>query len=170
MERLRQFVFVCSLTLICAPAAALGSEAGGASGSKTDWVQVEKVEVRWSVVGPVVLLGVFNRAVPVFVDPTVAESIHSVLSGQPTQRPLTHELMQRMLQSLDAKVTRVYVTLQANTYYGDLRISVRGEEKVYDSRSSDAIALAIHFKAPIFLPKALVESNGVEMEGGGSAT
>ncbi len=152
---------------IFALAAPLAAAAGGAGAPETsEWVRVEKVEVRMSVVGPVVLLAVYNRAIPIFVDPTVAESIQSVLSGEKTPRPLTHELMRRVVDELGGKVAEVRITLKGSTFYGDLKLAARGTEKVFDSRSSDAIALAIHFKAPIMVPRQLLETNGIDLEQG----
>jgi bifunctional DNase/RNase len=61
-------------------------------------------------------------------------------------------------QSLDIGSAR----LQDGTYRGALTIDVAGKPKVFDARSSDAIALAVRFKAPILLDPSLVESVGVE--------
>ena len=66
-------------------------------------MRIENVEVRVSPVGPVVLLKVRNKAIPVFVDAVVAESIQSALTGKKTPRPLTHELMRTVLEAFDGK-------------------------------------------------------------------
>jgi uncharacterized protein len=137
-----------------------------AATADSQWVQVEKVDVRWSVVGPVVLLVVHNRAIPIFVDPTVAESIQSVLSGEKTPRPLTHELMRRVVAELGARVAQAQIVLKASTYYAVLKLIVGGVEKDFDSRSSDAIALAVLFNAPIVVPRQLLDSNGIALEQG----
>ena len=70
--------------------------------------------------------------------------------------------MHTILDSLDAKVTQAVSTLKDGTFYGALTILVGGKPKVFDSRSSDAIALAIRFKAPILLDQALLDSAGVD--------
>ena len=54
-------------------------------------VLIQQVEVRLSEVGPVVLLMAENKAIPVFVDATVAESIHAALTGGKLRRPFTHD-------------------------------------------------------------------------------
>lgn len=127
-------------------------------------VRIQKVEVRISAAGPVVLLGVGNRAIPVFVDAIVAESIHAALAGRKTARPLTHDLMHSILGAFDGKVSQVIVTLKGQTYYGALTVVLHDSTKIFDSRSSDAIALAIHFKAPILVDQELLDSNGIELE------
>src|SRR6185503_12583973 len=86
-------------------------------------VRVENVEVRQSPLGPVVLLKVRNKAIPVFVDAVVAESIQSALTGKKTPRPLTHELMRTVLEAFDGKVTQVVVTLKDRTFYAALTVA-----------------------------------------------
>jgi bifunctional DNase/RNase len=128
-----------------------------------DHVRVQSVEVAASAVGPVVLLKIDNKAIPVFVDQTVAESIHAALTRRKLPRPLSHDLMRTILESYGGKVTQVVVTLRESTFYGALSIDVGGDAKVFDSRSSDAIALAIHFSAPILVGRSLLESAGRDL-------
>lgn len=125
-------------------------------------VRVQNVEVIASPVGAVVVLKLRDKSIPVFVDSLVAISIRSALAGEAPARPLSHDLMQTILESLDAKVTQAVITLKDGTFYGALTIDVAGKPKVFDCRSSDAIALAVRFKAPILLDPSLVESAGVE--------
>jgi len=131
-------------------------------------VVIEEVEVRLSDHGPVVLLTVGDKAIPIFVDPTVAGSIHGALSGQKFPRPLSHDLMHTILKAYGVNVDRVLITLKDEIYYGTLTLSVNGQTRQFDSRSSDAIALAIHFKTPIVVGKDLLDSAGqpFEEEGG----
>jgi bifunctional DNase/RNase len=123
-------------------------------------VKIQDVEVRLSDHGPVVLLRAEDRVIPIFVDPTVAGSIHGALTGQKLRRPLSHDLMHSILDAFGGKVTQVVITLQDGTYYGALSVAVKDAIKVFDSRSSDAIALAIHFKAPILVGRDLLDSAG----------
>jgi bifunctional DNase/RNase len=88
-------------------------------------VRIESVEVRVSPVGPVVLLKVRNKAIPVFVDAVVAESIQGALTGKKTPRPLTHDLMRTVLEAFDGKVTQVVVTLKERTFYAALTVTVQ---------------------------------------------
>lgn len=127
---------------------------------ESDEVVIEKVEVRISEHGPVVLLEVGEKAIPIYVDPTVAGSIHGALSGEKFPRPLSHDLMHTILDAYGVSVDRVFITLKDGIYYGTLTLSINGDTKEFDSRSSDAIALAIHFKTPIVVGKELLESAG----------
>jgi len=52
------------------------------------------------------------------------------------------------------------ITLHDGTYYGALTVSVQGQVKTFDSRSSDSIAFAVHFKAPIIVGRDLLNSAG----------
>ena len=131
--------------------------------SEAPKVRVQSVEVISSPVGPVVVLKIRNKAIPVFVESLVAHSIQGALAGQAPARPLSHDLMHTILESLDAKVTQAGITLKDGTFYGALTIVVGGTPKVFDSRSSDAIALAIRFKAPILLDQSLLDSIGVDL-------
>lgn len=130
------------------------------SQSLSDEVVIEKVEVQISDHGPVVLLLVGAKAIPIFVDPTVAGSIHGALSGQKFPRPLSHDLMHTILEAYGVRVDRVVITLKDGIYYGTMTLSMNGEIKKFDSRSSDAIALAIHFHTPIVVDRTLLESAG----------
>jgi bifunctional DNase/RNase len=138
----------------------LACGAGEARKGEEGMVRVEHVEVRATAMGPVVLLRVQNKAIPIFVDSVVAESIQGALTGQKYPRPLTHDLMRAVLEGLDAKVTRVVITLKGPTYYADLTVLARGTAKVFDSRSSDAIALAVHFNAPMLVSQELIDKAG----------
>lgn len=158
MDRFRIFLIACAMAgaVLAEPAVSIAAEQAQ--------VRVENVEVRVSAVGPVVLLKVQNKAIPIFVDAVVAESIHGALSGQKHKRPLTHDLMRTILEGFDGKVTQVVVTLKDRIFYAALTVTVGKTTKVFDSRSSDAIALAIHFKAPILVPRELIDSSGLELE------
>jgi bifunctional DNase/RNase len=141
------------------PLASMGDVAT-APPENSSQVQIREVEVRLSDHGPVVLLKAEERAIPIFVDPTVAGSIHSALTGQKLRRPLSHDLMHSILDAFGGRVTQVIITLKDGVYYGALSVSVKDAIKVFDSRSSDAIALAVHFKAPIIVGRDLLESAG----------
>ena len=54
-------------------------------------------------------------------------------------------------------MTHVTIKLKEQIYYGELAVVIQGDLKVFDSRSSDAIALAIHFDAPIYVEKELFD-------------
>ena len=146
-------------TMVCAGDGVMAQD------TDTGLVRIERVEVHGSLVGPVVLLIAQNRAIPIFVDAVVATSIQSALSGEKLARPLTHDLMRSILEGFDGTVSRVVIMLKEQTYYADLSVLVAGKTKVFDSRSSDAIALATHFKAPMLVPRELLDRVGAELDG-----
>ena len=152
------------LRIVAAAAMLFGLPACAAEPEADASVRIESVEVVLSTLGPVVLLKAESKAIPVFVDHTVAESIHAALTRRRLPRPLSHDLMRTILESYGGKVTQVVVTLKGSTYYGALSVDLGGEAKVFDSRSSDAIALAIHFSAPILVSRELLETAGKVLE------
>lgn len=162
MRIARGFLAVCAAAMLAGPlpAAARAADKSAPSGE----IRIERVEVRFSSVGPVVLLMAQGRAIPIFVDGVVAESIRSALDGRRPPRPLTHDLMHDVLKGFEAEVTKVVITFKGRIYYGALSVRMGDREKVFDSRSSDAIALAVHFKAPILVSQELLDSAGVPLE------
>lgn len=132
--------------------------------SHPDRVKIAQVTVRISDHGPVVLLQAEGRTIPIFVDLTVALSIQSALNGEKLPRPMSHDLMHTILDAYGGKVTQTVITLKDGTYYGALTVALKDQVKVFDSRSSDSIALAVHFKAPILVGRDLLESAGKASE------
>ena len=130
----------------------------------SDPVTITHVDVRLSDHGPVVLLQAEGKVIPIFVDMTVAVSIQGVLKGEKLPRPLSHDLMHAILQTFGGTVTQTVITLKGGTYYGALSVTLRDEVKTFDSRSSDSIALAIHFNAPIIVGRDLLNSAGRVLE------
>lgn len=158
-----RFLVVCiGVAFLLASVSAVADDAPKSTAEPGE-IRVQNIEVRLSQAGPVVLLRVRNKAVPVFVDALVAESIQGALTGKKPPRPLSHDLMHTVLEALDAKVSQVVITFKAGIYYGALSVVAGKTTKVFDSRSSDAIALAIRFKAPILVSEELLDSVGVEL-------
>lgn len=155
------------LILLLVAGLVFGASFGNAAGPGQ--VTIENVQVRMTDHGHVVMLKAEGKVIPVFVDPTVALSIHGALSGEKTARPLSHDLMHTILTTMNAKVTQVVITMHGTTYFGALSVATKETTKVFDSRSSDAIALAIHFKAPILVGRDLLDSAGISMKEQGGA-
>lgn len=139
------------------------SLAAGEAAKAAGEVRVDEVQVQLSDRGPVVLLRVGSKAVPVFVDALVAQGIQGALMQEKPPRPLSHDLMTTIIEAFDARVSQVVITEKDATFYGALTIVSGNTPKVFDSRSSDAIALAIRFKAPILLDPRLVDAFGIEL-------
>lgn len=150
-------LLVSALVIVLHSARQLSADEGGGGSAQ---VKIADVQVRLSDHGPVVLLKAEGKVIPIFVDHTVAGSIQGALLGEKLARPLSHDLMHTILESFGGKVTKTVITLKDGTYYGALSVSFKDQEKVFDSRSSDSIALAIHFKAPILVTRDLLDSAG----------
>jgi bifunctional DNase/RNase len=162
MISLKQWVLIGMVAAI----AVAGSRLSADPGPSSDQVQIQDVEVRMSDHGPVVLLKAEEKMVPIFVDATVAGSIQAALTGQKLRRPLSHDLMRSILDSFGGRVTQTVITLKDGVYYGALTVTMKDATKVFDSRSSDSIALAVHFKAPIMVSRELLESAGKRLKEG----
>ena len=147
------------LMLALLPASALGENP-----PPSQQVTIAEVAVRMSDHGPVVLLQAEEHVIPIFVDATVALSIQGALNGERLSRPMSHDLMHSILEAYGARVTQTVITLKEGTYYGTLTVSMKNDVKRFDSRSSDSIALAVHFKAPILVGRDLLESAGKHPE------
>jgi bifunctional DNase/RNase len=116
---------------------------------------------------PIVLLKVEegNRYLPIWIGHPEAGAILMKLQSAELPRPMTHDLLTNVLDSLSARLDRVMVTeLRENTFYAVLHLSRNGEQFEIDSRPSDAIALAVRAEAPIFASRELLEANGIEFE------
>jgi bifunctional DNase/RNase len=134
-----------------------------AEAQESGQVQIRNVEVRLSDHGFVLLLSAEGKVIPIFVDATVAGSIQGALTGHRLKRPLSHDLMRSILEGFGGRVTQTVITLKDGIYYGALTVAMKDSTKIFDSRSSDAIALAIHFKAPIMVGRELLDSAGRHM-------
>ncbi len=97
-----------------------------------------------------------GRVLPIFVGAFEGNAISIAIREIPTARPLTHDLMASLIDKLNGKLDRVVVAdLRENIYFAVLQIEIDGSEITVDSRPSDAIALAMRLKAPIFVAKKL---------------
>jgi bifunctional DNase/RNase len=99
-----------------------------------------------------------QKALPIWIGVFEAEAISRGLEDVVTLRPMTHDLMKQILDTFQASLTRVVISdIKENTFYANLYLNIEGKELVVDSRPSDAIALAVRVKAPIFIAESVVE-------------
>jgi uncharacterized protein len=119
---------------------------------------------------PVVVLETVadKRPLPIWIDVPEARAIALELEHVSLPRPLTHDLIRNILQSVGATLQRVTITeLRNNTYFAQLSLAVRDKVVQVDSRPSDAIAVALRAKAPIFVSaQVLGKSKPVPAQGG----
>jgi bifunctional DNase/RNase len=125
--------------------------------------------VSYDMVGkqPIVLLKTAEgkRYLPIWIGADVANAIMSRLQNSVPPRPMTHDLLQSVVDTLGGSVVRVTVTeLRENTYYALITLRVDGGEREVDSRPSDAIALAVRAEAPIFAADDVIEESAIELD------
>ena len=95
---------------------------------------------------------------PIWIGIAEATSIASVIKQLSMTRPLTHDLMRDVFQELGVKVERVVITeLKDSTYFAELVLSMGEKALIFDSRPSDAIALALRASAPIFVTQQVLD-------------
>jgi bifunctional DNase/RNase len=100
---------------------------------------------------------------PIWVGKPEASAISFAMEGVATPRPMTHDLMKTMLDTADAKVISVVVTdLKENTYYARVHLLYEDSEYSIDARPSDAIALALRVKTPIFVNDDVIRKHSNE--------
>ena len=107
-----------------------------------------------------------SRVLPIFIGANEAHSIAIAFNNQVPPRPLTHDLLKNILGMLDVEVTKIQVTaLSENTFYGRIHLRKEGiEEMDIDARPSDAIALALRYKVPIFVHKDVYEGAAIQVK------
>lgn len=133
-------------------------------------VKVDRVTLDTSSNRFVVILRdeVNHRWLPIVVGSTEAQAIALQLERISPPRPLTHDLIKNMLDSIEVRVSRIVVNdLRENTYYALIGIKINGSHAEIDARPSDAIALALRTDSPIFVEEDVMRKAAVsERESG----
>lgn len=106
-----------------------------------------------------------QRVLPIWVGPVEANAIALQIENIAPPRPMTHDLLRNLLAELGATLARVVVAdLRDNTFYAYLELHRGGEVQFVDARPSDAIALAIRTRAPVFVDtKVLDQARSVDV-------
>ena len=124
-------------------------------------VKVMGIVVDPKASNPVVVLVDLSgqKALPIWIGVFEAEAISRGLEDVVTLRPMTHDLMKQILDTFQVSLKRVVINdLKENTFFANLYLNVEGKELIVDSRPSDAIALAVRVKAPIFVAESVIEA------------
>jgi bifunctional DNase/RNase len=122
-------------------------------------VEVRSVGFDSASRSPVVVLQDQDRkvALPIWIGPAEAQSIAMQLEGIDPPRPLTHDLMKSILDGAGVEFQKAVIQeLKGSTYYARIYLQAGRHDIEIDSRPSDAIALAVRFKRPIFVSTALM--------------
>ena len=100
-----------------------------------------------------------QKVLPIWVGIFEANAIALQIENVATPRPMTHDLLRNVIQDLKASVQKVVVCdLQENTFYALIYLSLNGDTLAIDARPSDAIALALRTRAPIFVEDAVIDN------------
>lgn len=114
---------------------------------------------------PVVILSPEDseKILPIWIGHFEAWAIAMELSGIPSKRPLTHDLVKSVITSMGGKIQKVEVTdLVSQTFYAKIFIELNGSVLEVDARPSDSIAIALKAKAPIFVNENLFQDKRSE--------
>jgi bifunctional DNase/RNase len=99
-----------------------------------------------------------DRSFPIVIGIFEATSIDRRVKGMPSPRPLTHDLVASVIDHMGGELRDIYISeLREHTYYAKLRIRLNGENVEVDSRPSDALALAVTAKVPIYVAEDVLE-------------
>lgn len=104
-----------------------------------------------------------DRYLPIWIGPFEADAITIALQGVDIPRPLTHDLLKRVIDEVGGNVSHIFVSdLRDDTFYARIVMDVNGRHAEIDSRPSDAIALAVRAKVPVYVVEDVMERAGVE--------
>ncbi len=106
-----------------------------------------------------------KQVLPIWIGAMEAMSISISLNKVSISRPLTHDLMIKVLGTLEAQISKVVVVdLKEGTYYAEIHLEYNNRTYLVDSRPSDAIALAVRCDVPIFANEELLEQVGKQFD------
>jgi bifunctional DNase/RNase len=109
---------------------------------------------------------VSDRYLPIWIGPAEADAIAVKLQGVAVPRPLTHDLLGSIIDTLGAAVNSIIVNdLKNDTFYAKVILDVDGKQVEVDSRPSDALALAVRTDVPIYADEAVLDKAGILLDG-----
>lgn len=117
-------------------------------------MKVDKLGIDLLTHDPVVILKDMDgkRFLPILIGPFEATAIALALEGAAVPRPLTHDLLRTVFETLDAHLERVVIhDIRESTFFAKLVVRTNGETQEIDARPSDGIALALRMSAPIYV-------------------
>lgn len=106
-----------------------------------------------------------DRRIPIIIGPVEAQAIAIQLEGLKPPRPLTHDLIKNIAQAFNIALLEVTIyKLEEGIFYSELLCEMDGKEIRIDSRTSDAVALALRFKCPIYTSEDILKKAGIVLE------
>jgi len=109
---------------------------------------------------------VSDRYLPIWIGPAEADAIAVKLQGVAVQRPLTHDLLNSVIDTLGGVVNSIIVNdLKNDTFFAKVIIDTSGKQMEVDSRPSDALALAVRTGVPIYADESVLDKAGILLDG-----
>ena len=103
-----------------------------------------------------------ERRLPVIIGEHEAQSIAIAMENIKSRRPLTHDLFKTFATSFDINIKEVVINrFKEGLFFSELHCDKDGEETIIDARTSDAVAIAIRFKCPIYTTSQVMEEAGI---------
>lgn len=106
-----------------------------------------------------------DRRLPIIIGPVEAQAIAIQLEGLKPPRPLTHDLIKNLAIAFDIALLEVVIhKLEEGIFFSELLLEMEGKEVRVDSRTSDAVALAIRFRCPIYTSEDILHKAGIVLD------
>lgn len=106
-----------------------------------------------------------DRRIPIIIGPVEAQAIAIQLEGLKPPRPLTHDLFKNLAFAFDIALLEVTINkLEEGIFYSELLCEMDGKEVKIDSRTSDAVALALRFRCPIYTNEEILKKSGIVLD------
>ena len=106
-----------------------------------------------------------NRYLPIWIGPCEADSITVELQDMEMARPLTHDILARIIADLGGEISHVTIKeLRNDVFYAYIMINQQGKKLEIDSRPSDAMALAVRAQVPIYVEEQVMEKASITPE------
>lgn len=106
-----------------------------------------------------------ERYLPIWIGPAEADAIAVKLQGATVPRPLTHDLLLSVIDSLGATIESIVVNdLKSDTFYAKIMLNVDGRQIEVDARPSDALALAVRADVPVYADETVLEKAGILLD------
>jgi bifunctional DNase/RNase len=107
-----------------------------------------------------------DRYLPIWIGPAEADAIAVKLQGVSVPRPLTHDLLNSVIDTLGASVNSIIVNdLKNDTFFAKVILEIDTKMVEVDSRPSDALALAVRTSVPIYADESVLEKAGILLDG-----
>ena len=106
-----------------------------------------------------------ERYLPIWIGPAEADAIAVKLQGVNVPRPLTHDLLSSVIDTLGAGIDFIVINdLKNDTFFANIVMNIDSEQIKVDSRPSDALALAVRVSAPIYVEESVLDRAGIVLD------